>query len=39
MFDLDQFVADCRAARLEGEPCFAIRDVVQRAVSEPSGGG
>jgi predicted metal-dependent enzyme (double-stranded beta helix superfamily) len=36
MFDLDQFVADCRAARSESEPRLAVRDVVQRAVSEPS---
>jgi predicted metal-dependent enzyme (double-stranded beta helix superfamily) len=39
MFDLDQFVADCRAARLESEPRLAVRDVVQRAVSERSTVG
>jgi predicted metal-dependent enzyme (double-stranded beta helix superfamily) len=39
MFDLDQFVADCRAARSEGEPRLAVRDVVHRAVSEPSTVG
>jgi predicted metal-dependent enzyme (double-stranded beta helix superfamily) len=39
MFDLDQFVADCRAARSEDEPRQAVRDVVQRAVSDPSAVG
>jgi len=39
MFDLDQFVADCRAARSQDEPRVAVRDVVQRAVSEPSAVG
>jgi hypothetical protein len=38
-FDLDQFVADCRAARSEDEPRMAIRDVMQRAMSEPSAVG
>src|SRR4051794_7496513 len=36
MFDLDEFVAGCRAARSEGEPRLVVREVVQRAVSEPS---
>jgi predicted metal-dependent enzyme (double-stranded beta helix superfamily) len=36
MFDLDQLVADCRAARSEVQPRLAVRDVVKRAVSEPS---
>ena len=36
MFDLDQLVADCRAARSEVQPRLAVRDVVKRAVSKPS---
>jgi predicted metal-dependent enzyme (double-stranded beta helix superfamily) len=39
MFDLDQFVADCRAARAEDPAPLAVRDVVQRAVSDPSAVG
>lgn len=35
MFDLDPFVADCRAALKESAPQIAIREVVARAVSEP----
>lgn len=34
MFDLDAFLADCRAALAEGEPRLAIRDVLRRAVSD-----
>src|SRR5207237_8584934 len=36
MFDLEQFVADCRAALAAGEAHGAIREVVARAVSKPS---
>ena len=39
MFDLDHFVAYCRAARSEDEPRVAVRDLVRRAVSEPSAVG
>ncbi|MGI9409231.1 MAG: hypothetical protein ACR2OV_04100 [Hyphomicrobiaceae bacterium] len=35
-FDLDQFIADCRAAVNEHAPTKAVREVVARAVSEPS---
>ena len=36
VFDLDQFVSDCRAV-LGKEPAqLAVREVVARAVSEPS---
>ena len=36
MFDSDQFVADCRAARAEGDSHKAMREVVARAVSDPA---
>ncbi len=36
MFELETFVADCRAALSADEPHGAIREVVARAVSEPS---
>ena len=35
MFDLDQFVADCRAALTEHSPQAATREVVRRAVVQP----
>jgi len=35
-FDLDQFIADCRAARREDRSPRAVREVVARAVSEPA---
>jgi predicted metal-dependent enzyme (double-stranded beta helix superfamily) len=35
VFDIDQFVADCRGGLAEGEPHGAVREVVQRAVSTP----
>jgi predicted metal-dependent enzyme (double-stranded beta helix superfamily) len=35
MFDVDQLIADCRAARAEGEPRLAARDVLQRALTRP----
>ena len=37
MFDLDQFIGDCRSALAEDRGGLAIREVVARAVSEPSG--
>jgi predicted metal-dependent enzyme (double-stranded beta helix superfamily) len=36
MFDLEEFIAQCRAARREDESHRAIREVVARAVAEPS---
>jgi predicted metal-dependent enzyme (double-stranded beta helix superfamily) len=35
MFDLDQFVADCRAAVAEDPSHKLVREVVERAVAEP----
>jgi predicted metal-dependent enzyme (double-stranded beta helix superfamily) len=36
MFDLEQFVADCRSALAQDRSFAAVREVVARAVSEPS---
>jgi predicted metal-dependent enzyme (double-stranded beta helix superfamily) len=36
MFDLDQFIADCRAALAADRSHKLVREVVARAVSEPS---
>jgi predicted metal-dependent enzyme (double-stranded beta helix superfamily) len=36
MFDLDQFIADCRAAVAAGESRRFVRELVARAVSEPA---
>jgi predicted metal-dependent enzyme (double-stranded beta helix superfamily) len=36
MFDLDQFVADCRAARAADGSSETICEVVRRAVSDPT---
>jgi predicted metal-dependent enzyme (double-stranded beta helix superfamily) len=36
MFDLDQFIADCRAVLKEDASHRLVREVVARAVSEPS---
>ena len=36
MFELEQFIADCRSALSEDRGGLAIREVVARAVSEPS---
>jgi predicted metal-dependent enzyme (double-stranded beta helix superfamily) len=36
MFDLDRFVADCRAARTQDPTHKAVREIVARAVSDPS---
>jgi predicted metal-dependent enzyme (double-stranded beta helix superfamily) len=35
MFDIDQFVVECREAQVEGEPRRAVREVLQRALSQP----
>jgi predicted metal-dependent enzyme (double-stranded beta helix superfamily) len=35
MFELDQFVSDCRAALREDMPQRAVQEVVRRAVSTP----
>jgi predicted metal-dependent enzyme (double-stranded beta helix superfamily) len=35
-FDLDQFIADCRAGLRDGSPQKAVRELVARAVAEPS---
>src|SRR6476659_5029259 len=37
MFDLDQFIADCRAALTADSSHKLVREVVARAVSEPTG--
>ena len=37
MFDLDRFIAECRAAVREDKTHKAARDVVARAVSDPTG--
>jgi predicted metal-dependent enzyme (double-stranded beta helix superfamily) len=36
MFDVDRFVADCRAALAERQAHKAVREVVARAVSDPA---
>ena len=36
MFDLDSFIADCRAALREDASHKAVGEVVARAVSDPS---
>lgn len=35
MFDLEQFIADCRAARAADPSHRAVREVVDRAMSDP----
>jgi predicted metal-dependent enzyme (double-stranded beta helix superfamily) len=35
MFDLDHFISDCKIALKETVPQTAVREVVERAVSEP----
>jgi predicted metal-dependent enzyme (double-stranded beta helix superfamily) len=37
MFDLDRFVADCRAARAADPSSKTVCEVVRRAVSDPTG--
>jgi predicted metal-dependent enzyme (double-stranded beta helix superfamily) len=36
MFDLDTFVADCRAALGESGPEAAVKELVERAVAQPA---
>jgi predicted metal-dependent enzyme (double-stranded beta helix superfamily) len=36
MFDLDQFIADCRAAVAEDPSHKTVREVVERAVADPA---
>ena len=36
LFDLDQFTAECREALRDASPSRVIREIVARAVSEPS---
>jgi predicted metal-dependent enzyme (double-stranded beta helix superfamily) len=36
MFDLDQLIADCRAALAEDQSHKSVREVVARAVSDPA---
>lgn len=35
MFDVDEFVSDCQAARRETEPRLAIKQVLERALAAP----
>lgn len=35
MFDLDAFLADCVAASTDAQPRLAVKEVLERAVSEP----
>jgi predicted metal-dependent enzyme (double-stranded beta helix superfamily) len=37
MFDLDQFIADCRRAVADDNSHKSVREVVARAVSDPAG--
>lgn len=39
MFDVDDFVNDCRQAMAEHQPRLAIKEVIQRAVSAPDEVG
>jgi predicted metal-dependent enzyme (double-stranded beta helix superfamily) len=39
MFDVDAFVGDCIAALDESRPQLAIKEILARAVSDPSGIG
>src|SRR5262245_49031871 len=36
MFDVDAFVAECQAARAESEPRLAVKEVMARALANPS---
>ena len=36
MFDLEQFAADCTAARKEDKSHKSVREVVARAVADPA---
>ncbi|GAC1603642.1 MAG: hypothetical protein NVS3B21_32370 [Acidimicrobiales bacterium] len=35
MFDVDEFVVECQEACAQGEPILAIKDIVDRVVTEP----
>jgi predicted metal-dependent enzyme (double-stranded beta helix superfamily) len=37
MFELDQFIADCRAAAAEDASHKAVREIVARAAADPAG--
>ena len=37
MFDTAEFVADLRVALRETQPSLAVREVVERAISDPRG--
>jgi hypothetical protein len=37
MFDLDRFVADCRAALATSAPAAAVGAIVDRALAAPEG--
>ena len=39
MFDVDELIADCRAAVEEDEPRRAVRELVERAVAAPTAVG
>jgi predicted metal-dependent enzyme (double-stranded beta helix superfamily) len=39
MFDIDRFIGDCQAAVSEAEPRRAVRETIERAVSEPAAVG
>ena len=36
MFDVDDFVADCRAPVAHSDAVGAVKEVLQRALSEPA---
>jgi predicted metal-dependent enzyme (double-stranded beta helix superfamily) len=36
MFDVDQFIADCREALTESQAALAVKGLVERAVSRPA---
>ena len=36
MFEIDEFVAQCHAALAESQPRLAVKEVVERAVSDPA---
>lgn len=39
MFDIDRFISECRAAVAEAEAHRAVRETLERAVSEPTAVG
>jgi predicted metal-dependent enzyme (double-stranded beta helix superfamily) len=39
MFDIDEFIGECRAAVAEPEPRRAVRETLERAVSDPAAVG